>query len=94
MSAPVSLTDPGSIAFTVAAVPTGINAGVLISPRAVVIVPSLALPEVELSLKENFCVIALKCFNKRLGSSLQNNILDFENIIVGNKMQREEPNSA
>lgn len=79
MSAPVSLTDPGSIAFTVAAVPTGINAGVLISPRAVVIVPSLALPEVELSLKEKLCVIAPKCFNKRLGSSLQNNILQLKN---------------
>jgi hypothetical protein len=79
MSAPVSLTDPGSIAFTVAAVPTGINAGVLISPRAVVIVPSLALPEVELSVKENFSAITTKCFNTRLGSSLQNNILKLKN---------------
>ena len=75
-SAPVSLTDPGSIAFTVAAVPTGINAGVLISPRGVVITPSLALPEVEPSLKENFCVIGFKCFNQGLGSSLPRNICD------------------
>ena len=44
MSAPVSRTEPGSIALTVAAVPTGMKAGVRISPRGVVSVPRRALP--------------------------------------------------
>ena len=45
-SAPVSRTEPGSMAFTVAAVPTGIKAGVRILPRGVLIVPRRALPEI------------------------------------------------
>jgi queuine tRNA-ribosyltransferase len=39
MSAPLARTSCGFIAFTVAAVPTGMKAGVRISPRAMVMVP-------------------------------------------------------
>ena len=39
-------TASGFIALTVAAVPTGMNAGVLISPRRIWIVPVRALPSV------------------------------------------------
>ena len=37
MSAPLARTSSGRIALTVAAVPTGMNAGVRISPRSIVI---------------------------------------------------------
>ena len=40
MSAPLERTSSGRIAFTVAAVPTGMNAGVLISPRSIAITPA------------------------------------------------------
>lgn len=46
MSAPVARTSAGFIAFTVAAVPTGMKAGVRISPRRMEIVPVRALPSV------------------------------------------------
>jgi hypothetical protein len=46
MSAPVSRTLSGFIALTVAAVPTGMNAGVRISPRRIWIRPVRALPSV------------------------------------------------
>jgi hypothetical protein len=46
MSAPVARTDSGSIALTVAAVPTGMKAGVRISPRGVWMVPVRARPSV------------------------------------------------
>ena len=46
MSAPVARTLSGFIAFTVAAVPTGMNAGVRISPRCMRISPVRALPSV------------------------------------------------
>src|SRR3954468_24766069 len=46
MSAPDARTSAGLTAFTVAAVPTGMNAGVRISPRCIAIVPSRALPSV------------------------------------------------
>ena len=58
MSAPVERTELGSIALTVAAVPTGMNAGVLISPLAVVILPKRALPS--LASKENFMLFSHK----------------------------------
>src|SRR5688500_795273 len=44
MSAPVARTASGFIAFTVAAVPTGMNAGVRISPRRSAIRPVRAFP--------------------------------------------------
>ena len=44
MSAPVARTACGFIALTVAAVPTGMNAGVRMSPRCMRIVPVRALP--------------------------------------------------
>ena len=46
MSAPVARTSSGRIALTVAAVPTGMNAGVRISPRRIAIVPVRAAPSV------------------------------------------------
>ena len=47
------------MALTVAEVPTGIKAGVRISPRGVQINPVRALPLVAVSLKSNRCVIIL-----------------------------------
>jgi hypothetical protein len=44
MSLPAARTCSGNIAFTVAAVPTGMKAGVRIVPRAVVISPRRAAP--------------------------------------------------
>jgi hypothetical protein len=58
MSAPVAATLSGSIAFTVAAVPTGMKAGVRICPRGVEMTPVRALPEVAFSVKEKRSVMA------------------------------------
>ena len=44
MSAPVDRTISGSMALTVAAVPTGMKAGVRIVPRGVAISPRRAPP--------------------------------------------------
>jgi hypothetical protein len=44
MSAPAARTSAGFIAFTVAAVPTGMKAGVRISPRFIRIAPVRAAP--------------------------------------------------
>src|SRR3990170_7974468 len=44
MSAPVARTASGFIALTVAAVPTGMNAGVRISPRRIAMRPVRAFP--------------------------------------------------
>lgn len=52
ISAPVARTLSGFIALTVAAVPTGMNAGVRISPRNMLIVPVRALPSVAAMEKE------------------------------------------
>ena len=52
MSAPVARTLSGFIALTVAAVPTGMKAGVRISPRCMAIVPVRAAPSVAAILKE------------------------------------------
>ena len=46
MSAPLARTSSGRMAFTVAAVPTGMNAGVRISPRFIAITPVRAAPSV------------------------------------------------
>jgi hypothetical protein len=43
----------GFIAFTVAAVPTGMKAGVWISPRAIAMTPVRAAPSVAELVKEN-----------------------------------------
>ena len=53
MSAPAARTSSGRIALTVAAVPTGMKAGVRISPRCMVMVPLRAAPSVALIMKEN-----------------------------------------
>src|SRR6185312_5752990 len=46
ISAPLARTSSGRIALTVAAVPTGMNAGVRISPRCMAITPVRAAPSV------------------------------------------------
>ena len=69
MSAPVWRTELGSIALTVAAVPTGIKAGVRISPRGVWMVPARALPERACNWNENFSVMGLTCAKPYEGSS-------------------------
>ena len=52
MSAPLARTSSGRTALTVAAVPTGMKAGVLISPRSVVMTPVRAAPSVAAIEKE------------------------------------------
>ena len=52
MSAPLARTPSGFIALTVAAVPTGMKAGVRISPRCIAIVPVRAAPSVAAIWKE------------------------------------------
>ena len=44
ISAPLARTASGFIALTVPAVPTGMNAGVRISPRRMAMVPARAAP--------------------------------------------------
>lgn len=51
MSAPLARTSSGLMAFTVAAVPTGMKAGVRISPRAEAMTPVRAAPSVARSVK-------------------------------------------
>tara|TARA_B100000902_G_C26486224_1_gene517124 strand:- start:269 stop:469 length:201 start_codon:yes stop_codon:yes gene_type:complete len=55
-SAPVERTEHGNMAFIVPAVPTGMKAGVLISPLAVFILPKRALPS--MASNENFIPIS------------------------------------
>ncbi len=52
MSAPVARTSAGFIALTVAAVPTGMKAGVRISPRRIAILPVRARPSAARTEKE------------------------------------------
>jgi hypothetical protein len=52
MSAPDARTSCGFIALTVAAVPTGMKAGVRISPRCIATVPVRAAPSVAAIEKE------------------------------------------
>ena len=59
MSAPVARTSSGRIALTVAAVPTGMNAGVRISPRCIAMVPVRAAPSVAEMLKVKRVIRAL-----------------------------------
>jgi hypothetical protein len=53
MSAPLTRTSSGRIALTVAAVPTGMNAGVRISPRPIAMTPARAAPSVAAIVKSN-----------------------------------------
>src|SRR5687768_13468093 len=53
MSAPLARTSAGFIALTVAAVPTGMKAGVRISPRAMAMTPVRAAPSVAAMVKES-----------------------------------------
>src|SRR5271166_5155319 len=57
MSAPRALTVSGRIALTVAAVPTGMKAGVRMTPRDVVISPSRAEPSTARTAKETSSVM-------------------------------------
>jgi hypothetical protein len=56
MSAPLARTSSGRIALTVAAVPTGMKAGVLISPRIMEIRPVRAAPSVPSTLNVNLAI--------------------------------------
>ena len=53
MSAPLARTSSGRIALTVAAVPTGMNAGVRISPRSMAMTPVRAAPSTAAMENEN-----------------------------------------
>ena len=57
MSAPVAATLSGIIALTVAAVPTGMKAGVRMSPRVVWITPVRAAPSVAVRSNEKRVVM-------------------------------------
>ena len=57
MSAPLARTSSGRIALTVAAVPTGMNAGVRMSPRAVAMVPLRAAPSLAAMVKEKRAIV-------------------------------------
>src|SRR3546814_12984966 len=57
MSAPVARTSAGRIAFTVAAVPTGMKAGVRISPRIMRMTPVRAAPSVAAGRNANLSVL-------------------------------------
>jgi len=52
MSAPLAATSAGFIALTVAAVPTGMKAGVRIVPRCIWMAPVRARPSVAAMVKE------------------------------------------
>jgi hypothetical protein len=56
MSAPVARTVSGSMALTVAAVPTGMKAGVRMSPRGVAISPRRAPLSRAFKLKTKPCL--------------------------------------
>src|SRR3546814_20696807 len=57
MAASVARTSAGRIAFTVAAVPTGMKAGVRISPRIMRMTPVRAAPSVAASRNANLSVM-------------------------------------
>ena len=59
MSAPVAATSSGNMAFTVAPVPTGMKAGVRMTPRGVAMAPVRASPSRALRVKEKRSVISL-----------------------------------
>ncbi len=59
MSAPVARTESAVIALTVPAVPTGMNAGVAMSPCAVARTPVRAAPSVAVMRWENVGTIQL-----------------------------------
>ena len=81
MSAPVSRTVSGFIAFTVAAVPTGMKAGVRISPRGIRIVPVRAAPSLAAMVKagEDFLVYDAKTGEDITRSVLAQIIFEQEN---------------
>jgi hypothetical protein len=58
MSAPLARTSSGRIALTVAAVPTGMKAGVRMSPRGMRIVPVRAAPSLAAMAKSNRLIVA------------------------------------
>ena len=72
MSAPVAATLSGSIALTVAAVPTGMKAGVRICPRGVSMTPLRAAPSVAVREKEKRGVIVRPAIGNRALVALRN----------------------
>ena len=69
MSAPLARTSSGRIALTVAAVPTGMKAGVRISPRCMAMTPVRAAPSVPEIAKEKRVTRALLAVRNRGGYS-------------------------
>src|SRR5690348_14983670 len=61
MSAPLARTSAGFIAFTVAAVPTGMKAGVLISPRFIAMIPVRAASSVAAMVKAKRLIACKPC---------------------------------
>ena len=57
MSAPSARTSSGYIALTVPAVPTGMKAGVRMTPRGVAIAPVRAAPSIAWTEKKNSSLI-------------------------------------
>src|SRR5436305_4583223 len=60
MSAPLARTSSGRTALTVAAVPTGMKAGVLISPRCMAMTPVRAAPSVAAIEKEKRVTLLIR----------------------------------
>ena len=70
ISAPARATSAGFIAFTVAAVPTGMNAGVRIVPRSIAIAPVRAAPSVAAIVKAKRGALIARRLRCRLPLSL------------------------
>src|SRR6266446_3192766 len=68
MSAPTSCTWSMYMALTVPPVPTGMKAGVRISPRGMLIAPRRALPSVASTLKEKASAIEFLVVHRRAWS--------------------------
>src|SRR4051794_26459739 len=82
MSAPLALTSSGRIALTVAAVPTGMNAGVRISPRFMAILPVRADPSVsEISKRKRVIADALAPPNLQANASALRHSQGFANLV-------------
>src|SRR5690242_1013743 len=70
MSAPTPRTWSIYMALTVPPVPTGMKAGVRISPRGIETRPRLALPSVASTLKEKVSAIEFLVVHRRIGRLL------------------------
>src|SRR6478672_2492422 len=83
MSAPLARTSSGRIAFTVAAVPTGMNAGVRISPRRMAMEPPRAAPSVAAIENEKRVIargLAAPARERKLGGLLNHDALHVTHV--------------